>query len=106
MHLALILNSLNAETMSNAFRLGAFSLASGDAVTVFLMGEAVEIGRADDSWFGLPGKARAFIHEGGDVLACGTCLQNHGLGASDIYQTSDMKALHDLIGRADRVLSF
>ena len=43
MHLALIVNSLDAETMGNAFRLGAFALTAGDSVTVFLMGKAVDI---------------------------------------------------------------
>lgn len=106
MQLAIIINTNDAETMGNAFRLGAFSLASGDAVTVFLMGHAVEIASVTEPDFAVPEKAHAFVHEGGEILACGTCLQRRGLGASDLYQVSDLKALHDLIERADKALSF
>jgi sulfur relay (sulfurtransferase) complex TusBCD TusD component (DsrE family) len=106
MQLAIVINTNDAETMGNAFRLGAFSLSTGDIVSIFLMGHAVEIASITDPEFGVIEKAHAFIHEGGEILVCGTCLQRRTLGASDLYHVSDLKALHDLIERADKVVSF
>lgn len=106
MKLTIIINTNDAETVGNAFRLCAFSLHAGDAVTAFLFGHAVEIAGISDPEFAVQDKARAFLHEGGEVLACGTCLQRRGLGASDLYQVSDLKALRDLIEHSDRIVSF
>jgi sulfur relay (sulfurtransferase) complex TusBCD TusD component (DsrE family) len=106
MQLAIIINTRDAETMGNALRLGTWALTAGDSVTIFLMGHAVEIASITDPEFSVPDKVHAFTHEGGEVLACGTCLQHRGLGASDLYHISDLKALRDLIERSDRLLSF
>jgi uncharacterized protein involved in oxidation of intracellular sulfur len=106
MQLTIIINTNDAETVGNAFRLGAFSLHAGDAVTVFLFGHGVEIAGITDTEFAVPEKARAFLHEGGEILACGTCLQRRSLGVSELYRVSDLKALHDLVGNSDRVVSF
>lgn len=106
MRLTIIVNTNDAETVGNAFRLGAFSLHAEDAVTVFLFGLGVEIAALTDPEFAIAEKARAFLHEGGEILACGTCLQRRGLGESDLYQVSDLKVLRDHVEQADKVISF
>ncbi len=106
MKLALIVSTNDPETVFNAFRLGVFSLATGDSVTAFLLGAAVEIASLPSDEFNVLERVRAFLHDGGEILACGSCLDHRGLGPSDLYHISDLKALHDLIAEADRVVSF
>jgi uncharacterized protein involved in oxidation of intracellular sulfur len=106
MRLAIIVASGETEVIANAFRLASFALSTGDAVTVFLMNGAVEIGLRSDPEFTLPSKCAAFLHEGGEVLACGTCLERRGMGASDLYEVSNLKALRDLVAGSDRVVTF
>lgn len=106
MKLALIVSTNDPETVFNALRLGVFSLATGDRVTAFLLGTAVEIADIPSDVFTVQERARVFLHDGGEILACGSCLDHRGLGPSDLYHISDLKALHDLIAGADRVVSF
>lgn len=106
MKLAIVVASGDTEVIANAFRLGSFALSAGDDVTVFLMNGAVEIGLKSDPEFVLPSKCAAFLHAGGEVLACGTCLERRGMGASDLYRVSDLKALRDLVASSERVLTF
>jgi tRNA 2-thiouridine synthesizing protein D len=106
MRLAIVIASGETEVIANAFRFAAFSLAAGDAVTVFLMNAAVEIERRTDPEFAITTKCGAFLHEGGEVLACGTCLERRGLGTSDRYEISNLKGLRDLVAACDRVLTF
>jgi uncharacterized protein involved in oxidation of intracellular sulfur len=106
MKLALILSTNDPETVFNAFRLGVFSLAAGDTVTVFLLGAAVEVESIPSDTFAVQERARSFLHDGGEILACGTCLNLRGLGPSELYHAGDLKALHDLIAGADKVVSF
>lgn len=106
MRLALIFSTHEPETFFNGLRLGVFSLAVGDNVTVFLLGAAVELESIPSDAFTVQERAHTFLHDGGEILACGSCLDHRGLGPSNLYHVSDLKALHDLIAEADRVVSF
>lgn len=106
MTLGLIVSSNDPEILSNAFRLASFSLSAEDAVTVFLLGAGVELEQVAQDVFRPLDKATAFLQNGGDILACGTCLEHRGMGPSPSYQVSDLKALRDLVLRSDKCLSF
>lgn len=47
MKLGLILSQCEPETVFNALRLAAYSLAQGDAVRIFLVGKGVDIEQID-----------------------------------------------------------
>ncbi|MDH4229764.1 MAG: DsrE family protein [Nitrospirota bacterium] len=106
MKLALVIHSDDPETVWNAFRLGVFALKEGDAVTVFLLGRGVEAERLDTERFPVTEQIQKFVHGGGAILACGTCLEARGKGGTDVCPVSTMADLHRLVTGADRVLTF
>lgn len=106
MKLGIVIYSNDPETVWNAFRLGAFSLKQGDAVSVFLLGKGVEAELLATEKFDVLGQMRNFVEVGGAILACGTCLKLRQSAASDICPMSTMQDLHALIRDSDKVLSF
>lgn len=106
MTLAVIISNNDPESVHNALRLASYSQSVGDIVSLFLLGAGVEIESISNAEFDVLQKARAFHHEGGEILACGTCLERRGLGKSDLYQTATIADLRNLIDRSERVVTF
>jgi len=106
MKLALVITQTNPEVVFNAFRLANFSLKEGDAVSVFLLAEGVELESIDNTKFDVRGQAKNFLDSGGEILACGTCLKLRNSPGSDMCPVSTMKDLHTLVKESDRVLTF
>lgn len=106
MKLAVVLSTDDAETSFNALRLAVFSRKKGDDVGVFLIGKGVDLEAIRDTQFDVSSQARTLLDSGGLILACGTCLKLRGSKGSDVCPLSSMQDLYDLIGTADRVVSF
>ena len=106
MTLAVVISNNDPETVHNALRLAAYSQSVGDNVSLFLLGAGVEIKGISNAGFDVLQKIRAFHHEGGEILACGTCLERRGLGKSDLYQIATIADLRNLIDRSERVVTF
>jgi len=49
---------------------------------------------------------QSFVDKGGDILACGTCLQVRQSEGSDLCPISTMADLYQLISESDKVLTF
>lgn len=105
MKLALIIYSNDSETVWNAFRLGLFAVQQGDSVSVFLLAKGVECESLDTERFQVQEQARRFLHAGGKILACGTCLKLRNNEGSDLCPVSTMKDLYELIRDADKVIT-
>lgn len=106
MTLAVVITKNDPETAHNALRLAAYCQSVGDTVSLFLLGAGVEIEGLSNADFDVLQKARAFHHEGGEILACGTCLERRGLGTSDLYQIATIADLRNLIDQSERVVTF
>ena len=106
MKLGLVIYSTDAETVWNAFRLGVFALKQGDQAKAFLLAQGVESEKLDAPPFKVPEQMQAFVDAGGQILACGTCLQLRHSGGSDLCPLSTMKDLYELVRDSDRVVSF
>ena len=106
MKLGIVIYSGDPETVWNAFRLGVFSLGQGDSAKVFLLAKGVECESLDTEQFKVTDKMKAFVDSGGEILACGTCLQIRQSDGSEMCPVSTMGELHVLIEESDRVLSF
>ncbi len=104
--LALVLTQTDPETVFNVFRVAQYAIEQGDEVSVFLLGQGVELDKIQDPKFDVQEKARAFQAAGGRILACGTCLQMHGSAGSALCPVSTMTELYGLIRSSDRVLTF
>jgi uncharacterized protein involved in oxidation of intracellular sulfur len=106
MKLGIVIYTTDAETAWNGFRLGVFALKQGDQVKVFLMAKGVECEKLDTEHFKVTEQMQSFVDEGGEILACGTCLKLRHSEGSELCPLSTMKDLYDMIKESDRVVSF
>ncbi len=116
MTILLILNDppYGTERSYNGLRL-ALQLARQDDVTVrvFLMADAVGCARAGqttpDGYYNLERMLRGVLTRGGDVGACGTCMDARGLDAADLLDgvgRSTMDELARWVVEADRIVTY
>jgi|SRR3989344_7490899 len=107
MKIGIILNTNDAETCWNIFRLGNEAINNNHVVNVFLLGKGVELENVKDSKFPLLEKSvKQFIKNSGIILACGTCLKIRRKKESGICSVSTMKELINLVEESDKVLTF
>ena len=106
MKLGMVIHSNDGETVWNAFRLGVFAQAEGDKVKVFLLGKGVEAEQLDTEQFKVTEQMTSFVNNGGEILACGSCLKIRQSQGSDICPLSTMKELYKIVKESDKVLTF
>ncbi len=106
MKYAITLQSLEPETVWNAFRFGCAARSKGHDVSVFLLGPAVEIDAIDGHKFDVKKILERFVSLGGEVLSCGTCLRIRHMDASESCPMSTMDTLVRLTEEADRTMVF
>jgi uncharacterized protein involved in oxidation of intracellular sulfur len=105
MNLGIIIYSTDPEAVWNAFRLGVFSLKQGDIVKVFLLAKGVEAEKLSDEKFNVFDQMQLFVNEGGEILACGTCLKIRNREGSELCPVSTMKDLYEILKSSDKVVS-
>ena len=106
MKLGIIIYSTDAETVWNAFRLGVFALKAGDRVQVFLLAKGVECETLDTDQFPVTAQMKELLAQGGQILACGSCLTIRHSAGTELCPLSTMKDLHEIVRDADQVVSF
>lgn len=106
MKVGIIVSSDDAETAWNAFRFGQFAINKGDQVKAFLLGKGVECMQLHSEAFDVPGQMESFAGAGGEIFACGTCLQIRQSEGSKICPVSTMEELYDIVSESERVLTF
>ncbi len=104
MKLGIIVNTNDAEIAWNALRLGNESLAGGNPTTIFLLGSGVEMVAIKDKTFDVAEGLNKFLGNGGNLLACGTCLKSRKQGAG-VCSISTMPELVKMISESDKVVS-
>ena len=105
MKLGILVFSDDSETIWNGLRFGNYALSMGDKVNIFFMGKGVEFESLDTEQFNLKEQWQALLNGGGYIFACGTCLEIHGLKASEIYKVSTMNDLYEIINTSDKVIT-
>lgn len=106
MKLAMVISQTSPEQVFNALRLANFSRKEGDEVKVFLLAEGVEMDKLQSDKFDIRGQAEIFLSAGGEILACGTCLNLRNSPGSEMCPMSTMKDLYTIVREADRVVTF
>ncbi|PKP21530.1 MAG: DsrE family protein [Bacteroidetes bacterium HGW-Bacteroidetes-21] len=106
MKIAVILETKELEKAWNAFRFAVTAKKQGHETKVFLMGEAVECEGLTHEKFNVDEQLQAFIHAGGEILACGTCLKSRQLKATDNCPMSNMIDCVNLVVWADKTVTF
>lgn len=106
MRYLVVINGGEPETIWNGLRFGSAALSRGHEVSVFLLGQAVEIERFEDPRFDIQKLLLRFDELGGVVLSCGTCLRIRKMDAAPLCPMSTMDDLVRLTEEADRVVTF
>lgn len=106
MKLAVIITQNNPEQVFTAMRFANFALKEGDAVSVFLTAEGVELEQLSDDRFDIRGLAENLVKAGGNIQACGTCLKSRDAQGSEICPSSTMQVMYTLVKESDRVVTF
>ncbi len=106
MRVGILIYSNESETVWNAFRVGNFALTEGDEVNVFLLGKGVECEYLDTDKFKVTEQMQTLVDNGGEILACGSCLKIRQSGGSEMCPLSTMKDLYELITSSDKVVTF
>lgn len=104
-HIGIVLETSDPERAWNAFRFGITALEDGHDVSAFLLGEGVEAEEIDDDQFDVRDRMEAFDEAGGELLACGTCLEIRNSDESEVCPISTMSDLLEVVTTADRVLT-
>ncbi|MBI4210284.1 MAG: DsrE family protein [Candidatus Diapherotrites archaeon] len=105
MKLAIILNTNEAESVWNAFRLGVTALGKKNSVKIFLLGKGVECQNTQGKAFDVKKMMGAFAKMGGTILACGTCLKTRGQKTPAACSVSTMEELLQAIEWADKIIT-
>ena len=103
--LGLVVETSDPERVWNAFRLGITALEDGKDVSAFLLGEGVEAEVIEDEQFDVRDRMEAFVDAGGELLACGTCLEIRNDDGSELCPISTMTDLLEVVTSSDRVLT-
>ncbi len=106
MKYGIILETKEYEKAWNAFRFATTAKKSGHEVKVFLMGEAVECEGLTHDKYNVDAQLQAFVKEGGELLACGTCLKSRKLEDSTTCPISTMIDCVQMVEWSDRVITF
>jgi len=106
MKLGMVVYSDDPEVVWNAFRLGVFGLQQGDQAKAFLLARGVECEALDTEQFPVSEQMQAFVDQGGEILACGTCLKLRNAEGSELCPLSTMQDLYELVRDSDRVVTF
>lgn len=106
MKIGIILETKEFEKAWNAFRFAVTAKKLGHEVKVFLMGEAVECEGLSHEKYNVDSQLKAFTREGGEILACGTCLKSRQLEGTESCPVSTMVDCVNLVVWADKVVNF
>ncbi|ELY96143.1 hypothetical protein C482_16263 [Natrialba chahannaoensis JCM 10990] len=103
--IGIVLETADPERVWNAFRLGITAVSDGHEVSMFLLGEGVEAEESTAEQFDVRDRMEAFVDAGGDLQACGTCLEIRDSEESEYCPVSTMSDLLEIVTLSDRVLT-
>lgn len=106
MKFGIIIETKEYEKAWNAFRFAVTAKKSGHDVKVFLMGEAVECEGLTHAKYNVDEQLKLFVKEGGEILACGTCLKSRQLEGTEACPISTMIDCVKLVEWADKTVTF
>ena len=106
MRIGILIYSNDSETAWDAFRFGNFALKEGDKVREFLLSKGVECESLDTDKFKVTEQMQTFVNGGGEILACGTCLETRQSRGSEMSPSSTMKDMYEVVKESDKIITF
>ena len=105
MDLGIVLETNDPERVWNAFRLANTALDSEHCVELFLLGDGVEAPDLEHEKFNPHGVMRKYSQNGGELAACGTCLDSRDLDADELRPRATMDDCLQIVENAEKVLT-
>jgi sulfur relay (sulfurtransferase) complex TusBCD TusD component (DsrE family) len=105
MDLGIIVETNDPERVWNAFRLANTALESDHSVELFLLGDGVEAPDLEHEKFNPHGVIRKYAQNGGELAACGTCLDSRDLDADELRPRGTMEDCLQVVEHAEKVLT-
>ena len=111
MRIAVIISSMEPETVWNAYRFATTSLVYENKVTVFLLGHGVEAPTLGTLKFDIDEQINLFRANGGEMIGCGVCCESRKdtmpfLVKQLNCELGSMQQLYAIVADADKVLNF
>lgn len=106
MKLGIIIETKEYEKAWNAFRFAVTAKKQDNEVKVFLMGEAVECEGLVHDTYNVDEQLKIFLEAGGEILACGTCLNSRQIDSSEACPISTMIDCVEMVEWADKTVTF
>lgn len=101
------------ERSYNGLRLARTLLKAGEAVRIFLMGDAAACAKSGQKvpqgYYNIGDMLGMIIRAGGEVSVCGTCMDARGIAGEDLVHGAgrgSMDIITDWTRSADKVLVF
>jgi hypothetical protein len=104
--IGMIIYSNDVETVWNAFRLANYSKDQGDTVQIFLLAKGVEVDLLVNDDKDLKEQVDAFLGKGGEIQACGTCLQIRKNEELQVCTFSSLADLYAVVRKNKIILTF
>lgn len=106
MKFGIIIETKEYEKVWNAMRFAVTAKKNQHEVKVFLMGEGVEIEKMEYETYNIAEQVRKFHEIGGQILACGTCLESRNMVATEVCPINTMMDCLNMVEWADKVITF
>ena len=106
MKLGIVLSSNDPESVWSAFVLGTYSLAQGDDVRIYLVGKGVEAFYLEENDMGIKENIEFFLENGGELVACGTCVDKRGRRDKTPCSIGSAEDLYNIVSWAEKIVSF
>ncbi|MDL2313725.1 DsrE family protein [Desulfovibrio sp. OttesenSCG-928-C14] len=106
MNILLMINTNDPEIKWNAVRFGTVLLEEDHEVTIFLNGPGATLYEGDSEIFPIRALTKTFCLSEGVLLACGKCMDLHGVSEDEYIKRSNMKELHAALMGADKIVSY
>ena len=106
MKIGIIIETKVYEKSWNGMRFAVSAVKTGHEVKVFLLGDGVEIPFLKHDLFNVGGQVTEFNEVGGELLACGTCMNTRHIKESDIFSVSTMMECVYMTEWADKLITF
>ena len=105
MQIGLIIESNDPERVWNGFRLANTALEADHSVRAFLLGDGVEAPDVETEKFNPHGVIRKFVNEGGELYACGTCLDSRDMEPDELRPRATMSDLLEIVETSDETIT-
>ncbi len=106
MKIGIVLSTNDPEEVWNAFRFGNVALKENHEVRVFLVNKGVEAEDIRSERFPVKEQLRLFVEKKGELLACGTCMQNRQKQESNFCPIATMKDMLEIAEWSDKLITF